>query len=170
MRGGWRRLYCVTGAFVWAQPSPSFSENSIQVFYVTWKRIAFSRCKSEVNCKPHIAAVHFPSNSDGPYVKETVQHWTDGVCWRFSRCWLIRSLSAPALLRSQVKAEVNKLYRLLEIGIDRIYKSLLLQKKKKYVALSVQNYVQVYSQFGGSDVSRGESQGWNLAERGYWQL
>ena len=61
----------------------------------------------------------------------------------FSRCWLIRSLSAPALLRSQVKAEVNKLYRLLEIGIDRVYKSFLLLKKKKYVALSVQNYVQV---------------------------
>jgi len=78
---------------------------------------------------------------------------------RFSRCWLIRLLSAPALLRSQVKAEVNKLCRLLEIGIDRVYKSLLLLKKKKYVALSVQNYVQVCSQFGGSDVSRGESQG-----------
>ena len=77
----------------------------------------------------------------------------------FSRCWLLRSLSAPDLLRSQVKAEVNKLYRLLKIGIDRVYKSLLLLKKKKYVALSVQNYVQVCSQFGGSDVSRGESQG-----------
>jgi len=77
----------------------------------------------------------------------------------FSRCWLIRSHSAPALLRSQVKAEVNKLYHLLDIGIDRIYKSLLLLKKKKYVALSVQNYVQVCSQFGGIDGSRCESQG-----------
>jgi len=52
-------------------------------------------------------------------------------------------ISAPALLRSQVKAEVKKLYRLLEIGIDRVYKSLLLLKKKKYVAISVQNYVRV---------------------------
>ena len=52
-------------------------------------------------------------------------------------------LSAPALLRSQVKVEVKKLYRLLEIGIDRGYKSPLLQKKKKYVAISVQNYVRV---------------------------
>jgi len=59
----------------------------------------------------------------------------------FLSCWLIRSLSAPALLRSLVKTEVNKLYRLLEIGIDRVYKSLLLLKKKKYIALSVQNYV-----------------------------
>jgi len=57
-----------------------------------------------------------------------------------SRCWLIRSLSAPALLRSQVNAEVNKLYRLFEIGIDPVCKSLLLQKKKKYVPISVQTY------------------------------
>ena len=52
-------------------------------------------------------------------------------------------LSAPVLLSSQVKVEVNKLYRLLEIVTDRVYKSLLLQKKKKYVAISVQNYVRV---------------------------
>jgi len=41
-------------------------------------------------------------------------------------------------LGNQVKAEVNKLYRLLEIDIDGVYKSLLLLKKKKYAALSVQ--------------------------------
>jgi len=40
-------------------------------------------------------------------------------------------------LGNQVKAEVNKLYRLLEIDIDGVYKSLLLLKKKKYAALSV---------------------------------
>jgi len=50
---------------------------------------------------------------------------------------------ASALLPSQVKAEVNKLYRLLEIDIDGVYKSLLLLKKKKYAALSIQKYVQV---------------------------
>jgi len=44
---------------VGAHPS-TFSDNSVQVFYITRKRIAFSRCKSEVNCKPHVAAVHFP--------------------------------------------------------------------------------------------------------------
>ena len=31
----------------------------------------------------------------------------------------------------QVKSEVNKLYRLLEIDIDGVYKSMLLLKKKK---------------------------------------
>ena len=37
----------------------------------------------------------------------------------------------------QIKSEVNKLYKLLEIDIDGIYKSMLLLKKKKYAALSV---------------------------------
>jgi len=41
-------------------------------------------------------------------------------------------------LGHQVKSEVNKLYNLLEIDIDGVYKSLLLLKKKKYAALSVQ--------------------------------
>nr|XP_039249931.1 DNA polymerase alpha catalytic subunit-like [Styela clava] len=40
-------------------------------------------------------------------------------------------------LGNQVKAEVNKLYRLLEIDIDGVFKSMLLLKKKKYAALSV---------------------------------
>ena len=38
---------------------------------------------------------------------------------------------------SQIKGEVNKLYRLLEIDIDGIYKSMLLLKKKKYAALAM---------------------------------
>jgi DNA polymerase alpha subunit A len=36
-----------------------------------------------------------------------------------------------------VKSEVNKLYRLLEIDIDGVFKSMLLLKKKKYAALSI---------------------------------
>lgn len=40
----------------------------------------------------------------------------------------------------QVKAEVNKLYKLLEIDIDGVFKSLLLLKKKKYAALIVENH------------------------------
>ncbi|XP_054706235.1 DNA polymerase alpha catalytic subunit-like [Uloborus diversus] len=41
------------------------------------------------------------------------------------------------LLGNKVKNEVNKLYKLLEIDIDGIYKPMLLLKKKKYAALSV---------------------------------
>lgn len=39
---------------------------------------------------------------------------------------------------SQVKAEVNKHYKLLEIDIDGVFKALLLLKKKKYAALVVE--------------------------------
>eukprot|EP00116_Pleurobrachia_bachei_P000926 sb/3461188/ len=37
----------------------------------------------------------------------------------------------------RVKMEVNKMYRLLEIDIDGMYKSMLLLKKKKYAAISL---------------------------------
>ncbi|XP_048588403.1 DNA polymerase alpha catalytic subunit [Nematostella vectensis] len=38
---------------------------------------------------------------------------------------------------NKVKSEVNKLYRLLEIDIDGIFKSMLLLKKKKYAAIMI---------------------------------
>ncbi|XP_060755721.1 DNA polymerase alpha catalytic subunit isoform X2 [Neoarius graeffei] len=41
-------------------------------------------------------------------------------------------------LGNKVKSEVNKLYRLLELDIDGVFKSLLLLKKKKYAALMVE--------------------------------
>ncbi|KAF4797856.1 hypothetical protein TURU_069929 [Turdus rufiventris] len=41
-------------------------------------------------------------------------------------------------LGNKIKSEVNKLYKLLEIDIDGIFKSLLLLKKKKYAALTVE--------------------------------
>jgi DNA polymerase alpha subunit A len=40
----------------------------------------------------------------------------------------------------KLKAEVNQLYKCLEIEIDGIFKSMLLLKKKKYAALVVENY------------------------------
>ncbi|MGH0186842.1 UNVERIFIED_CONTAM: hypothetical protein FKN15_022648 [Acipenser sinensis] len=41
-------------------------------------------------------------------------------------------------LGNKVKSEVNKLYKLLEIDVDGVFKSLLLLKKKKYAALTVE--------------------------------
>ncbi|KAI6078741.1 DNA polymerase alpha catalytic subunit isoform X6 [Aix galericulata] len=41
-------------------------------------------------------------------------------------------------LGNKIKNEVNKLYKLLEIDIDGVFKSLLLLKKKKYAALTVE--------------------------------
>ncbi|XP_057680198.1 DNA polymerase alpha catalytic subunit isoform X1 [Corythoichthys intestinalis] len=49
-----------------------------------------------------------------------------------------RSMDEVFKLGNKVKAEVNKLYKLLEIDIDGVFKSLLLLKKKKYAALVVE--------------------------------
>ncbi|XP_017283871.1 DNA polymerase alpha catalytic subunit isoform X2 [Kryptolebias marmoratus] len=49
-----------------------------------------------------------------------------------------KSLDEVFKLGNKVKAEVNKLYKLLEIDIDGVFKSLLLLKKKKYAALVVE--------------------------------
>ncbi|CAN0462325.1 unnamed protein product, partial [Discosporangium mesarthrocarpum] len=40
-------------------------------------------------------------------------------------------------LGNQVKREVNKLYKSLELDLDGVFKSMLLLKKKKYAALVV---------------------------------
>lgn len=41
------------------------------------------------------------------------------------------------IISTQIKSEVNKLYRQLEIDIDGVFRSMLLLKKKKYAALSI---------------------------------
>lgn len=61
-------------------------------------------------------------------------------------------------LGNKVKSEVNKLYRLLEIDIDGVFKSLLLLKKKKYAALVVEptsdgNYI-TKQELKGLDIVR----------------
>jgi DNA polymerase alpha subunit A len=38
----------------------------------------------------------------------------------------------------RIQAEVNKLYRQVEIGIDGVFRSMLLLKKKKYAAVVLQ--------------------------------
>ncbi|XP_061523042.1 DNA polymerase alpha catalytic subunit [Phycodurus eques] len=51
-----------------------------------------------------------------------------------------QSMEEVFKLGNKVKAEVNKLYKLLEIDIDGVFKSLLLLKKKKYAALVVEQH------------------------------
>ena len=48
-----------------------------------------------------------------------------------------RDLEEVRQIGNRIKKEVNKLYRLLEIEIDGVYKTMLLLKKKKYAALVV---------------------------------
>jgi len=46
-------------------------------------------------------------------------------------------LAAVKILGRQVTSEVNKLYKALELDIDGVFKSMLLLKKKKYAALTI---------------------------------
>ncbi len=62
-----------------------------------------------------------------------------------------------------MKAEVNKLYRLLEIDIDGVFKSMLLLKKKKYAALTV-------SKVGDKIVTAQELKGLDIVRRDWCQL
>eukprot|EP00474_Spongospora_subterranea_P002469 CRZ02927.1 hypothetical protein [Spongospora subterranea] len=58
---------------------------------------------------------------------------TDSVCIA-TNCTDIQRVNA---IGHQIKREVNKLYKTLEIEVDGIFKSLLLLQKKKYAALTV---------------------------------
>lgn len=48
------------------------------------------------------------------------------------------ALSTVRKLGEQVKKEVNKLYKTLELEIDGIFRTMLLLKKKKYAAITVE--------------------------------
>lgn len=50
----------------------------------------------------------------------------------------LQSLSTVRKLGEQVKREVNKLYKTLELEIDGVFRSMLLLKKKKYAAITVE--------------------------------
>ena len=63
----------------------------------------------------------------------------------------------------QIKGEVNKLYKLLEIDIDGVFKSMLLLKKKKYAALSV-------SKVGDKIVTQQELKGLDIVRRDWCTL
>lgn len=58
---------------------------------------------------------------------------------------------------------MNKLYRLLEIDIDGVFKSMLLLKKKKYAALTV-------TKVGDKYVTQEELKGLDIVRRDWCQL
>lgn len=66
-------------------------------------------------------------------------------------------------LGNKVKTEVNKLYRLLEIDIDGVYKSMLLLKKKKYAALAM-------TKVGDKYTTHQELKGLDIVRRDWCQL
>ncbi len=59
---------------------------------------------------------------------------------------------------------MNKLYRLLELEIDGVYKSLLLLKKKKYAGLAVEELP------GGKTKIRRELKGLDIVRRDWSEL
>uniref|UniRef100_A0A3B3QW26 DNA polymerase n=1 Tax=Paramormyrops kingsleyae TaxID=1676925 RepID=A0A3B3QW26_9TELE len=67
-------------------------------------------------------------------------------------------------LGNKVKSEVNRLYKLLELDIDGIFKSLLLLKKKKYAALCVDMAP------GGRYATRQELKGLDIVRRDWCDL
>uniref|UniRef100_W5KK76 DNA polymerase n=1 Tax=Astyanax mexicanus TaxID=7994 RepID=W5KK76_ASTMX len=67
-------------------------------------------------------------------------------------------------LGNKVKSEVNKLYKLLEIDIDGVFKSLLLLKKKKYAALMVEQ------QGDGRYTTKQEFKGLDIVRRDWCDL
>ena len=64
---------------------------------------------------------------------------------------------------NRIKSEVNRLYRQLEIDIDGVFRSMLLLKKKKYAALSIQKVNNDY-------VSTRELKGLDIVRRDWCTL
>ncbi|TWW71126.1 DNA polymerase alpha catalytic subunit isoform X1 [Takifugu flavidus] len=99
---------------------------------------------SRFYAKPLAALVTHKGREILMHTKEMVQKMNLDVIYGDTDSIMIntnsKSLEEVFKLGNKVKAEVNKLYKLLEIDIDGVFKSLLLLKKKKYAALVVENH------------------------------
>ncbi|XP_034416045.1 DNA polymerase alpha catalytic subunit isoform X2 [Cyclopterus lumpus] len=99
---------------------------------------------SRFYAKPLAALVTHKGREILMHTKELVQKMNLEVIYGDTDSIMIntnsRSLEEVYKLGNKVKSEVNKLYKLLEIDIDGVFKSLLLLKKKKYAALVVENH------------------------------
>merc|ERR1719273_1716079 len=67
-------------------------------------------------------------------------------------------------LGREIKQTVNKLYRLLELDIDGVYRYMLLLKKKKYAAVTVEKKA------NGKMVNTTELKGLDIVRRDWCQL
>jgi DNA polymerase alpha subunit A len=64
----------------------------------------------------------------------------------------------------QIKAEVNKLYRQVELDIDGVFKYMLLLKKKKYAAVTISRLP------SGELIMQQELKGLDIVRRDWCQL
>ncbi|XP_072850377.2 DNA polymerase alpha catalytic subunit isoform X4 [Pogona vitticeps] len=97
---------------------------------------------SRFYAKPLAALVTFKGREILMHTKEMVEKMNLEVIYGDTDSIMINTnitnLEEVFKLGNKIKTEVNKLYKLLEIDIDGIFKSLLLLKKKKYAALVVE--------------------------------
>uniref|UniRef100_A0A8C9JYC9 DNA polymerase alpha catalytic subunit n=1 Tax=Panthera tigris altaica TaxID=74533 RepID=A0A8C9JYC9_PANTA len=117
---------------------------------------------SRFYAKPLAALVTYKGREILMHTKEMVQKMNLEVIYGDTDSNMINTnstnLEEVYKLGNKVKSEVNKLYRLLEIDIDGVFKSLLLLKKKKYAALVVEptsdgNYI-TKQELKGLDIVR----------------
>ncbi|KAM8977106.1 DNA polymerase alpha catalytic subunit [Pelodytes ibericus] len=97
---------------------------------------------SRFYAKPLAALVTHQGREILLHTKEMVQKMNLDVIYGDTDSIMINTncnnLEEVFKLGNKVKSEINKSYKLLEIDIDGIFKSLLLLKKKKYAALIVE--------------------------------
>ncbi|KAM5221113.1 DNA polymerase alpha catalytic subunit [Ctenodactylus gundi] len=123
---------------------------------------------SRFYAKPLAALVTYKGREILMHTKEMVQKMNLEVIYGDTDSIMINTnntnLEEVFKLGNKVKSEVNKLYKLLEIDIDGVFKSLLLLKKKKYAALVVEPTLD------GNYVTRQELKGLDIVRRDWCDL
>ncbi|PNJ64458.1 LOW QUALITY PROTEIN: POLA1 isoform 3 [Pongo abelii] len=123
---------------------------------------------SRFYAKPLAALVTYKGREILMHTKEMVQKMNLEVIYGDTDSIMINTnstnLEEVFKLGNKVKSEVNKLYKLLEIDIDGVFKSLLLLKKKKYAALVVE------PMSDGNYVTKQELKGLDIVRRDWCDL
>ncbi|XP_044526087.1 DNA polymerase alpha catalytic subunit [Gracilinanus agilis] len=123
---------------------------------------------SRFYAKPLAALVTYKGREILMHTKEMVQKMNLEVIYGDTDSIMINTnstnLEEVFKLGNKVKSEVNKLYRMLEIDIDGVFKSLLLLKKKKYAALVVE------PTSDGKYVTKQELKGLDIVRRDWCDL
>ena len=89
--------------------------------------------------------------------------FTDLVCLKTTQMISCKPKLLIICFCFQVKNEVNKLYKLLEIDIDGVFKTMLLLKKKKYAAVSI-------TKVGDKLIETQELKGLDIVRRDWCEL